>query len=95
MSQETNSEKSYDYKFKKQALKNFQALDKSIREQLYKKLDERCDNPRVPSAALRGNMAGLYKIKIKGIRLIYQVIDNELVILVLIVDKRENDDVYS
>lgn len=86
-----------DYKlaFKKEALKNLEALDKPQKEQIYKKLVKRCKNPKVPSAMLRGELAGLYKIKIKGIRAVYQVKDDTLTILILVIDKRENNKIYS
>lgn len=84
----------YRLAFKKEALKNLEALDKPQKEQIYKKLAERCKNPKVPSALLRSELAGLYKIKIKGIRAIYQVKDDQLILLVLVIGKRENDDVY-
>lgn len=88
-------EKPYTLKFKESAAKSFNDLDKPKREQLQKKLAERCKNPKVPSAQLRGDLSGLYKIKIQGIRAVYQVKDDELILLVLVVGKRENDDVYK
>ena len=65
------------------------------RDQLKKKLEERLINPRVPSAKL-GGYSSVYKIKLRsaGYRLVYEVVDEELVIYVLVVGKREKGKVY-
>jgi mRNA interferase RelE/StbE len=46
----------------------------------------------VPGSALRGKLAGCYKIKLlkQGYRLIYEVLDTQVVVLVLAVNKRED-----
>ncbi|CAB3802760.1 hypothetical protein LMG28138_05249 [Pararobbsia alpina] len=51
-----------------------QRLTRFVREQFKKKLKERLENPRVPSAAL-STMADTYKIKLAslGFRLVYRV----------------------
>ncbi|MBS1016883.1 type II toxin-antitoxin system RelE family toxin [Acetobacter persici] len=95
MSNHETSEPPYSYRFKGKVLKSLQKLDKPIRERFLSKLIERCQNPYVASAALHGELAGYYKIKVRGVRLIYTVIEKELVLLVVLIDKRENDDVYS
>ena len=57
---------SYSLEFKESALKEWKKLDGGIREQFKKKLDERLDTPRVPSAKLSGH-ADRYKIKLRSI----------------------------
>lgn len=54
------------------------------------------DNPHVPGGALHGELAGYYKIKLKkqGIRLVYGVEDDALIVMVMAVDKREDGLVY-
>lgn len=54
------------------------------------------DNPRVPKNKLSGH-SNRYKIKLRsiGYRLVYEVIDDEVVVLVIAVGKRENDAVYQ
>ncbi|KDE19094.1 hypothetical protein AZ09_14405 [Acetobacter aceti 1023] len=59
------------------------------------KLMERSYNPYIPSAAERGKLAGYYKVKVGDFRLIYDVIDKKMIILVVLLDKRENGDAYS
>ncbi|EHK0945562.1 type II toxin-antitoxin system RelE family toxin [Citrobacter farmeri] len=87
---------SYTVKFREDALKEWQKLDKTIQQQFAKKLKKCCDNPHIPSAKLRG-IKDCYKIKLRtsGFRLVYQVIDDVLVIAVVAVGKREHSEVYQ
>lgn len=70
----------YELAFDRRALKEWQKLGHTIREQFKKKLAERLENPRVPAARLHGH-ADRYKIKLRasGYRLVYQVIDEKVV----------------
>lgn len=81
--------------FLAKAKKRFDKLDRMIQRQIARKLAERCSNPRVPADALSG-LPDCYKIKLRasGIRLVYQVRDEELVLLVITVGPRERDEVY-
>ena len=78
------------------ALKEWGALDSSIREPLKKKLTERLENPRVPSAALHG-MPDCYKIKLHslGYRLVYRVENDAVFVTVLATGKRDKSRVYG
>ncbi|MGG1947451.1 type II toxin-antitoxin system RelE/ParE family toxin [Trinickia sp. NRRL B-1857] len=80
--------------FVEEALKEWKKLDGGAKAQFLKKLEERLETPRVASAALRG-MRDCYKIKLrsKGYRLVYQVKDDVVVVLVLAVGRR--DEIYS
>jgi mRNA interferase RelE/StbE len=86
---------SYRLEFKESALKEWHKLDSSIREQFKKRLAERLEIPRVESARLSG-MPDCYKIKLRsaGYRLVYQVYDDRVVVVVIAVGKREHDLVY-
>lgn len=86
---------SYELEFKESALKEWRKLDSSIRELFKKRLAERLITPRVESSRLTG-LPDCYKIKLRdaGYRLVYQVNDNQLVIVVVAVGKRENNLVY-
>ncbi|HEF0064754.1 TPA: type II toxin-antitoxin system RelE/ParE family toxin [Citrobacter pasteurii] len=87
---------SYTVKFREDALKEWQKLDTAIQQQFAKKLKKCCENPHVPSAKLRG-IKDCYKIKLRtsGFRLVYQVIDDTLIIAVVAVGKRERSEVYN
>jgi len=78
------------------ALKEWQKLDNSVKMQFKKKLAERLENPKVAKDKLRG-YENIYKIKLKdaGYRLAYQVKDAQIVVLVLAISRRENDEAYE
>ena len=80
----------YNLKFKPKALKEWSKLDKPIKEQLKKKLQERLQNPVVSSDKLSG-YDNVYKIKLRssGFRLAYEVKNSEIVVLVLKIGKRD------
>ena len=86
----------YRLKFEKRAWKEWEKLGHPVRDQFKKELAERLKNPRVPSAKLSGH-ADRYKIKLRsaGYRLVYQVFDDEVVVSVIAVGKRENSDIYN
>ncbi|QOW51621.1 type II toxin-antitoxin system RelE/ParE family toxin (plasmid) [Acinetobacter sp. YH12138] len=81
---------SYELEFAKAALKKFNKLNPQIAEQFINKLEAILENPKIPKNKLRGSN-DLYKIKLRsaGYRLVYQVIDDRVVILVLDVDRRD------
>ncbi len=87
---------SYKLRFHELALKEWQRLDSTLREQFKKKLAERLEEPRIPSAALSG-MRDCYKIKVRtaGYRLIYRVEDDILFVTVVAIGRREHLNVYA
>ncbi|NOQ94848.1 MAG: type II toxin-antitoxin system mRNA interferase toxin, RelE/StbE family [Methylophaga sp.] len=87
---------SYRLRFDKRAYKEWIKLDSVVKNQFKKKLVERLEQPILESSKVLG-ADNCYKIKLKsaGYRLVYQVIDNELVVLVLAVGKHERNAVYK
>ncbi|MES2406835.1 MAG: type II toxin-antitoxin system RelE family toxin [Sulfuriferula sp.] len=87
---------SYSLAFKEEAWKEWGKLDNGVREQFKKKLEERLLNPHVPASKLSGSKHR-YKIKLRnvGYRLVYEVRDSELVVVVVAVGKRERNAVYK
>jgi len=85
----------FELRFKQEALAEWQRLDGSVRAQFKKKLAERLDQPRVPASKLSGH-PDRYKIKLRsvGYRLVYEVRDTEVVVVVIAVGKRERNAVY-
>ncbi len=85
----------YELGFVDEALAEWRKLDGSVREQFKNKLAERLDAPRVPAARLSGH-PDRYKIKLRsvGYRLFYEVRDEELIVVVVAVGKRERSAVY-
>lgn len=87
---------SFKLKFLVEAEKEWRKLDPNTRSQFKKKLVERLTTPRIPSAKLHGSK-DRYKIKLRssGYRLVYEVRDTEVVVLVIAVGKRERSEVYK
>lgn len=87
---------SYELEFHPDALKEWLKLNKTVRDSFKKKLQERLLNPHVPASKLTGQH-DRYKIKLRniGYRLVYQVFDSKLVIVVVAVGKRERNAVYK
>lgn len=86
---------SYKLAFHPDALTEWRKLDATVSEQFKKKLTERLKTPRVPLAKLAGHK-DRYKIKLRsvGYRLVYEVRDAVLLVIVVAVGKRERNAVY-
>jgi mRNA interferase RelE/StbE len=85
----------YELGFLEPALKEWRKLDSQTRDQFKKKLRDRLEQPRVASAKLTGH-PDRYKIKLRqiGYRLVYEVRDAEVIVLVIAVGRRDRDAVY-
>jgi mRNA interferase RelE/StbE len=86
----------YSLAFLDEALKEWRKLDPATREQFKAKLMERLSNPKLPSARLHGSK-DRYKIKLKsiGYRLVYEVVDREMRVIIIAVGKRDRLEVYK
>lgn len=87
---------SYELEFLEVALDEWKRLDGSVKTLFKKKLPERLTEPRVPADKLTGH-ANRYKIKLRsiGYRLVYEVEDECVVVLVVAVGKRDKNAVYK
>ena len=88
--------KTYEIDFLEDALKEWKKLDSAIRDQFARKLAERVKHPHVPASRLSG-LPSCYEIKLRssGYRLVYQVEDEALIVLVVAVGRRDHDRVYK
>jgi mRNA interferase RelE/StbE len=87
---------SYELAFKETALKEWRKLDPPVRKLFKKKLVERLENPRVEADQLR-SLKDCYKIKLRnaGYRLVYQVNDQQILVTVIAVGRRDRLAAYS
>jgi len=87
---------SYKLHFIKKSKKEWDKLNSTIKEQFKKKLLKRLEEPIAPYDKLSG-YDNVYKIKLRtsGFRLVYEVREDKIIIVVLAVGKRENNDVYD
>ena len=88
--------KIYKLEFLVEALREWEKLDGSIKGQFKKQLEKRLISPHVPSAILSGDLEGYYKIKLRtsGYRLVYEVIDRTITVMVIVVGRRDKNEVY-
>lgn len=86
---------SYELGFLAPALKEWRKLDSTIREQFKRKLAGRLEEPRVPADKLSGH-SDRYKIKLRsvGYRLVYEVRDGDVIVVVVAVGRRDKSAVY-
>ena len=93
----TPASSKYRLKFLPEALEEWKALDGSVRDALRKTLKKRLEQPCTPGAQLHGDLRNCYKIKLRsaGFRLVYEVRDAHLVVIVIAVGKRERNTVYQ
>jgi mRNA interferase RelE/StbE len=77
---------SYELAFLDQALKEWRRLDSTTRDEFKAMLTQRLDHAKIPSSRLHGGKER-YKIKLRsaGYRLVYEVRDRELLVLVVAV----------
>lgn len=84
---------SYEVRFTERADKDLRKLDFSQRANIMawvrKNLVD-CEDPRRSGHALTGDLAGLWRYRVGGYRLVAEIHDGELVILVIEVAHRRN-----
>lgn len=89
---------SYSIEITPSARREWKKLDQDIKRQVVRKLEKLRDNPRILASSL-SDLPDCYKIKLrsKGYRIVYQVFDDRLVILIVAAAKRDGskDDVYA
>jgi len=86
----------YSLEFDERAYKDFTNLDGSVRKQIREKLEKIRKNPEL-WPLLQWSLFWLRKIYAvnKKIRIIYQIKNDTLIILVVAIWKRENEEVYK
>lgn len=88
---------SYAIEILPSARREWKKLDPDIKQQALRKLAALADDPHIPAARLHG-WKNCYKIKLrsKGYRIIYHVVDDRLVIIIVAAQKRDagKNDVY-
>ena len=78
----------YSLKIKQSAFKEIQQLGKTDRKRLVEAIDNLTDNPHV-GKLLKGEFSGLRRIRVGSFRVIYEINEGEILILVLRVAHRK------
>ena len=72
----------YSIKIKKSALKELQSLNKQERTRIISAIDQLTENPHI-GKALKGELTGLRRIRSGNYRIVYEINEGEVLILVL------------
>lgn len=86
---------SWVYRFDERALKELKKLDRSAQREIIAYLDARVavdDDPRRFGKGLKSDLAGLWRYRVWNYRILCQIIDQELIVLVVAVGHRK--DIY-
>ena len=79
-------------KFDRRALRELNKLDPQVKRQIIAYLEERLEtdsDPRRFGKRLKANLSGLWRYWVGNYRVICQIIDSELIVLVLAVGHRK------
>ena len=78
----------YSLKIKQSAYKEIQQLDKKERIRIVSAIDKLTDNPHI-GKVLKGELSGLRRIRSGNYRVIYEINEGEVLILVLRIAHRK------
>lgn len=88
--------KSYSVEFSPEGEKALEKLDSSVNKRIKFWINnnlEGCVNPRYKGKALTGRLAGYWRYRVGDYRIIAEIQDDKIIILVIDVDKR--NDIYK
>lgn len=83
--------KKYKVEYSSKAIKNLRKLDKYTRNLIYAWIDKNlvdCENPRIHGKGLVENKSGQWRYRVGDYRLICEIKDEEIIILVLEIGHR-------
>nr|CDL66165.1 unnamed protein product [uncultured bacterium] len=80
----------YRIEFEQKAFEEFSRLDGSVKKQIQKYIDKLAtrENPRTLGEPLEANLSAYWKYRIGDYRLVAEIQDNKLVVLMLVVAHR-------
>ena len=88
--------KRYKVEYTERAIKELRKLDKYTRQMLYSWIDKNlvhCENPKLHGKPLTANRKGQWRYRVGDYRIITEIQDDRIVILILTVGHRS--EVYS
>ncbi len=83
--------KKYRVEYTSKAIKNLRKLDKNTRNLIYAWIDKNlvnCEDPRIHGKGLVGDKSGQWRYRVGDYRIICEIEDEEIVILVLEIGHR-------
>lgn len=82
----------YSLMYSEKAQKHLNKLDNSMKSKILKYIDQNLfdtNNPKKFGKALRYNLKGFWRYRVENYRIIVKIEENELLILVVQIDKRD------
>ena len=82
----------YSLMYSEKVQKQLNKLDNSMKSKILKYIDQNLfdtDNPKKFGKALRYNLKGFWRYRVENYRIIVKIEENELLILVVQIDKRD------
>ena len=82
----------YEVRYDELALKQLKKMDRATKELIISYIEKNLvgtDNPRLKGKPLVRNLAGLWRYRVENYRIIAKIEENELLILVVQIDKRD------
>ena len=83
----------YKIEYKRRAQKFIEAQSRKIQRQLFKRIEDLQKDPRPPGTTLLDSEKNIYRIRSGNYRIVYQVRDKVLLVIVAKVDDRK--DIYK
>lgn len=80
----------YAVEIKPSAVKDLRALPKDVQRRVARKIDGLADNPRPPGVKKLEGLDNVYRLRVGDYRIIYQVQDDRVIVLVLRVRHRKD-----
>lgn len=80
----------YTIRFTKKAKKQFESFTKKLKEEISKILEEEIAKNPFLGKALKGALKGLYSKRLGNLRIIYQPVKQDLLIIVINLEDRKN-----
>lgn len=83
---------SYSVIYHKEAIKTLDKMDPNVREMIVNWIDKNlkgCENPRIRGKSLKHDKKGIWRYRVGDYRILAQIRNNELLVLVLDVGKRD------
>ncbi|MBI3590076.1 MAG: type II toxin-antitoxin system RelE/ParE family toxin [Candidatus Melainabacteria bacterium] len=74
--------------------KDLLGLNKEIKDLIKRKVERLIEEPLL-GFPLKGKLSGYFKLKISKYRIVYKIINDQLIILIIAIGKRDNFFVYS
>jgi len=81
----------YTVEYTQQAIKQLKKLDKNTRKLIYAWIDknlQKCENPRLHGKGLTANRSGQWRYRVGNYRIIAEIEDSKVIILVLSIGHR-------